>query len=62
MNRILCSFFIAVFLVTGTQSCEIPEMTPEERDRIEREWRRERERDWIEERRNNPEDWRRYIK
>ena len=63
MNKFLCSFILLVML-TGVagKGCEMPEITPEERERIEREWRREQERERIRERTDPKDDWRRYTK
>lgn len=59
MNKFFCGILIMSFLLTGTKGCDIPEMTPEDRDRIEREWKREQERERT---LPPPENWKEHIK
>jgi len=61
MRKFLSMCIIALFLVVNGQGCEIPDMTPEDIERIEREWERQEERERIEGLRPRPEDWERYI-
>lgn len=60
MKNFVFMFLILTLLSTGSKGCEIPEMTPEDRERIEREWDRQQEKERIEEN-MRPDDWRRYI-
>jgi hypothetical protein len=58
MKFYACCLIIVALLSSNLESCD-RELTPEERDRIEKEWRQEQERE-----RTQPpiEDWRQYIK
>lgn len=51
-------FLVFAVLATNVQSCD-REFTPEERERIEKEWRQEREREQM---KPPIENWREYIK